>query len=106
MKDMLYKDVGERIMCTRAMRGYTRDSLAELAQITPKFLYEIENGKKGFSVWVLYNLSKALNVDCDYILTGKHSMEHDQKLMEVLGLFEANQAEGITNILKDIYAIL
>lgn len=106
MKNILYKDVGERIMCTRVMRGYTRDSLAELSQITSKFLYEIENGKKGFSVWVLFNLSKALNVDCDYLLTGKHSMDHDKKLMEVLGLFEAKQAEGITNILKDIYSIL
>ena len=42
----LYKEVGERIYLTRVMRGYTRDTLAELASISPKFLYEIEIGKK------------------------------------------------------------
>ena len=102
----IYKEAGERILLTRAMRGYTRESLAEKASISPKFLYEIETGKKGFSAIVLYNLCNALKVDCDYILTGKEKSGYDQKLIEALQLFNPSQTEGISIILKQIYELM
>lgn len=67
----LYKEAGKRLLSMRTSRGYTREKLAKQANISPKFLYEIETGKKGFSAFVLYHLSEALKVDCDYILTGR-----------------------------------
>lgn len=102
----LYKDAGERVLLTRVMRGYTRESLAELADISPKFLYEIETGKKGFSALVLYNLCVALKVDCDYILTGRKEATYDKGLLSILELFEKDKTEQITNILKDIYELI
>jgi len=65
-----YIEAGKRIHSERIMRGYTRKYLAEQASISPKFLYEIENGRKGFSAQVLYNLCNTLQVDCNYILSG------------------------------------
>lgn len=102
----VYKEAGERILLTRVMRGYTRELLAEKASISPKFLYEIENGKKGFSAMVLYNLCHALKVDCDYILTGKEKSDYDQKLTEALQLFKPSQTECISAILKQIYELI
>lgn len=102
----IYKESGERILLVRVMRGYTREELAEKASISPKFLYEIETGKKGFSAIVLYNICKALKVDCDYILTGKENANYDQKLVEALQLFNQNQTECISMILKQIYELL
>lgn len=102
----LYKDAGERILLTRVMRGYTRERLAELAEISPKFLYEIEAGRKGFSALVLHNLCKALKVDCDYILTGKQETVYDQKLVGVLELFAKDKTEKIAHILRDIHELL
>lgn len=102
----IYKESGERILLVRVMRGYTREELAEKASISPKFLYEIETGKKGFSAIVLYNICKALKVDCDYILTGKENVNYDQKLLEALQLFNQNQTECISVILKQIYELL
>lgn len=102
----IYKNAGERILLTRVMRGYTRETLAELAEISPKFLYEIETGKKGFSAQVLHNLCKALSVDCDYILTGKQVATYDQNLVGVLELFEKDKTEQITNVLKEIYELI
>lgn len=66
-----YIEAGKRIRLMRVERGYTRKHLAEMASVSTKFLYEIENGKKGFSAKVLYKLCKALDVDCGYILTGE-----------------------------------
>lgn len=98
-----YKEAGERILLIRVMRGYTRECLAEMASISPKFLYEIETGRKGFSASVLHNLCVALCVDSDYILTGAEKMEYDQKLMETLQLFNQSQTECLSDILKQIY---
>ena len=36
--------------------------LAELADISPRFLYEIETGRKGFSAEVYYKIGQALDV--------------------------------------------
>ena len=41
--------IGYRIRELREMHNYTREEIAEMVEISPKFLYEIESGKKGFS---------------------------------------------------------
>ena len=51
-------------------QGWTREDLAAVSGISPKFLYEIENGKKGFSAQTLSLLAKCLHVSCDYIMFG------------------------------------
>ena len=43
---VLQQKTGYRIMKIRLERHYSREYLAELADISPKFLYEIEIGKK------------------------------------------------------------
>ena len=48
MKNEIYIDAGHRIRTIRKQRGYSREYLAELSDISTKFLYEIECGKKGF----------------------------------------------------------
>ncbi len=69
----LYKHVGEYIIEKRGTLGYTREDLAERANISAKFLYEIETGKKGFSVFVLHKLCAALQISPnDVISEGMH----------------------------------
>lgn len=62
------KNVGQRIRKLREANSYTRDAFAEKVDISSKFLYEIETGKKGFTVEILSKISKALCVSNDYIL--------------------------------------
>ena len=45
----------------------TREQLAANADITTKFLYEVENGKKGLSATTLLKIANALSCSCDYI---------------------------------------
>jgi len=102
----IYKEAGERVYLVRMMRGYTRENLAELAEISPKFLYEIETGKKGFSSLVLLRLSQSLKVDCDYIMTGRNNMSYDQRLITTLELFNKRQSEQIALILEEIHELM
>lgn len=40
------RETGARIRALREAAGYSREQLSEMADISVKFLYEIESGKK------------------------------------------------------------
>lgn len=63
-------NIGKRIKELRQLRGYTREELAEMVDVTARFVYDIELGNKGMSLATLTSLSKALNAPTDYILFG------------------------------------
>ena len=92
--------VGARIMQLRLNRGYTREQLAYLADISEKFLYEIETGKKGFTVEILSKISKALCVSNDYILGGRENGKVPEKVVDILECFTPEQMEHVQDILK------
>lgn len=106
MKDLLYVETGLRIQKMRVKRGYTRDTVAELSGISTKFLYEIETGRKGFSASVLFRISQVLDVNCDYLLTGKRGKgKHSQKLLGTLELFDEEQIHKLVQLLEIVYEI-
>ncbi|MDO5154385.1 MAG: helix-turn-helix transcriptional regulator [Eubacteriales bacterium] len=63
-------EIGIRIRELREKNGYTREELAEYMEMSDKFIYDIESGKKGFSATTLLRFRKAFQVSCDYILLG------------------------------------
>lgn len=98
--------VGERIREIREIRKYTREELAEMADISEKFLYEIEVGRKGFSADTLCRLAKALSVSCDYIMYGIEGEKERQSIENiacVLEILEPEQISKIEEILKILY---
>lgn len=64
-------EMGERIREIRLMRNMTRDQLSTESGLSSKFLYEVENGKKGLSVESLLKIAEALSCSCDQIIMGK-----------------------------------
>ncbi|MDE5910347.1 MAG: helix-turn-helix transcriptional regulator [Lachnospiraceae bacterium] len=97
------KDIGFRVRHLRESNNYTRDVLAEKVDISAKFLYEIEMGKKGFTVEILYKLSKALNVSSDYILTGNETNKIPEKMVDTLECFDSDQMGRVQEILKVVH---
>lgn len=92
-------------MQLRTDRGYTREQLAYLADISEKFLYEIEMNKKGFSAETLMKLSHALEVSMDYIMLGKGSRKYDDEIVATLEQFKPNTLEMVARLLKAAYEI-
>ena len=83
------KKVGNRIRELREMHNYTREGMAEMVEISPKFLYEIESGKKGFSSDVFCKIARTLTVSCDYIMYGEeHSLRNGEKIYYILNQLE------------------
>lgn len=72
-------EIGERIKKQRLLNGYSRETLSELADITPRFCYDLELGLKNMSVNTLCKLSSSLHISTDYLLFGPVSEEDELK---------------------------
>lgn len=62
------------MLSIRKARGFTREQLAEKADISVQFLADIEKGRKNMTVTTLRKLSTALMVSADYIVNGTEKM--------------------------------
>lgn len=62
--------IGSRIKEKRTNMNLTREKLANMANISDKFLYDIEVGNKGMSAETLYKIARALCVSTDWLLKG------------------------------------
>lgn len=61
-------DLGNRIRKTRKSCGLTADRLAEILNINPTFLRQIEGGRSLPSLPVFVSICNALKVSPDYLL--------------------------------------
>ena len=93
---MNWVEIGARIRSQREAFGYTRETFAEMLDVTPKFCADIELGKKGMSVPTLCRIASVLKLSTDYILFGgpivkenldKEPISCEKKRMVVFILF-------------------
>lgn len=93
-------EVGRRITEIRQKRGYTRERLSELADISVQFLADIEKGRKSMTINTLRKISAALLVSTDYIVNGTSDQENSDyiNIISILSTFSdknKKQAEKI-----------
>ena len=97
----IYLTSSKIIKSLRTRRGYSVSELAEAAEISTKFLYNIEAGKAGFSAKVLFNIAKVLNVSCDFILTGYGNNEMST-IVEIVKQFNETEQKYLERILLEM----
>lgn len=95
--------VGGRIKGLRLERNMTREELAEAAELSASFLYEIEMGKKGFSAYTLESLAGALDVQTDYILRGTDGKKVEISSQKADGMLSLESLLCIQKKLLDAY---
>lgn len=101
-----YRDIGVRIMKLRKEKGYSREQLAELANISASFLYEIETSKKGLSVNSLVGLVEALEVSADYLLYGTVQVQCENSIFEMIRKFSSKDLQRVEKLLKIVYELI
>ena len=89
MKEMFIK-AGERIRFVRQFRGLERKSLCDMVGITEDELTGIEECGKGFNGEILYNISRALSVEPDYLFSGTLTRINDEELEAAIKLNSIN----------------
>lgn len=90
--------IGERIKKQRLLNGYSREKLAEMAGITPRFCYDLELGLKNMSTNTLLKLSEALNVSVDYLLFGAQTEK--EEYTSIIGLVETCPVSSLSHLEK------
>lgn len=97
MQTINFVDMGERIKKQRVLLGYSREKLAEMVDITPRFCYDIELGLKKTSLNTLCRLSDALHISTDYILFGKNIIDSDS-FQSIMGLLRQCPEDKIKHL--------
>lgn len=95
-----------RIMKLRKEKGYSREQLAELANISPSFLYEIETSRKGLLVNSLVGLVEALEVSSDYLLYGTIQVQRENSIFEMIRKFSSTDQQRVEKLLKIVYELI
>ena len=99
--DMIKDGMGIRIQELRKERNMTREELAEKAEISIKFLYEVEMGKKGISAETLLKIAVALSASCDYLLTGE--CKNQNRRYDNLSQKQMKRLEKIIKLISEFY---
>lgn len=60
--------LGQRLRKVREEQGYTREQLAELLDLSPRFLADVELGESGLSITSLRTVCARLHVSADFLL--------------------------------------
>ena len=97
-------EVGARITELRKQRGYTREKLSELADVSVQFLADIEKGRKSMTVATLKRVAAALLVPTDYIINGTMGNSDNDGIISILNtLSDKNkkQAEKILTVFAE-----
>ena len=106
MKKELNVEIGARIKCKRKDLKYTREFLAELIDISPQFLADIECGKKGMSFSTLIKLCQCLGVSCDYIILGKTQDNRYERITQFVESIDEKYLPMVENLLGNILQII
>lgn len=89
--DRLLATLGERIRALRAARGFTLRELAERAELSARFLVQLESGTANVSVRKLAALARALGTTPSELLAGPGG-EADLPVIALLGLRGAGKS--------------
>lgn len=83
-------EIGGRIKAYRKSMGISQEKLAEMINVSPHYIYEIERGTKTMSLETFATLSEALNLSTDYILFG-NQIDNTVSLSEQLNRMDEEQ---------------
>lgn len=100
MEENIMQLIGKRLRKQREKLNMTREEFAEKANISPQFLAEIENGKKGMSVNTLYKICNNYNLSADYLLFGRLS-SNANSLSEPYLSYTEDIIEIVNNIILE-----
>ena len=71
--DVVRRQLGANVRRWRVRRGWTQDQLAEQANISAKFVGEVERGEDNPSLETLWALVCALKIEWSDLLSEQHS---------------------------------
>lgn len=113
MSKELNEAIGGRIRAYRESLGLNREAFSEQIGLSPQFLAEAENGKKGLSAESIYKICSNSDMSADYLVLGKIKKDRlktplDYALQDIPGEYSVQYVkmlqtvnDMLTSALKD-----
>jgi transcriptional regulator with XRE-family HTH domain len=79
-----YVEIGNRIRLEREKFDMTREKLAELLNLSPYFLGQIERGERKMSISTLINISECLHISIDYLFFEQVNINSNNNVLHSL----------------------
>lgn len=98
------QELGEKIKRLRKQRGLTQEQLAEMVDISPRNLSNIEVGVSFVKAETLEKIIDSLNVSTEELFANEHIKTNLELLAEIDKYI--NKIKGDTRMLEKIYKIL
>ena len=104
---LLKNDIGKAIKTAREEAGFTQEYLAELINVSTKYLSHIETGRKMPSVTTLYHIAIELNMSVDEIFF-QHQISNQFNLINIekkLSDYSIKELSLISLIIDSIHKV-
>lgn len=107
------KEIGLRIKICRKENHLTQEKFAEMINVSPHYIYEIERGSKAMSLYTLHNIATCLNISTDYLLYGNmpfnspnSSNPSSDTLFSLLSELPVEKRENLAHIITTLLPYL
>ena len=91
---MNLSEIGGRIKAERKKQGLSQERLAEMINVSPHYIYEIERGLKTMSLETLVNVTETMGLSADFIIFGE-KIDNNINLYEQLEKMDLQQREKV-----------
>ena len=92
--------IGLRVRAKREELKLSREKLAEIIDVSPQFLAQIELGRRGMSSATLYKVCNSLSASADYIVLGKEGSNDLSVFNEMLSNLDPKYLPYAEDLLK------
>ncbi|MFR1884779.1 MAG: helix-turn-helix domain-containing protein [Blautia sp.] len=103
------EQIGLRVKNSRRKKHLTQEKFAELIDVSPHYIYEIERGLKAMSLYTLNNIVVCLDISSDYLLYGDDSprkTNSPKQSKDKLTLITETLSPQKKNTVADIISVL
>ena len=98
------KELGEKIKRVRKLRGLTQEQLAEMVDISPRNLSNIELGVSFVKAETLENIIDSLNITTEELFANNHIKTNHELIREINNFI--NKIQSDNKSLEKVYKIL
>ena len=104
-----YKAIGQRIKIARIKKGITQESVANIINMTPSHMSNVETGKTKVSLPTLIAIANALSVSvdtllCDNVLSSKVIFEKEAK--DIFSACDEYEIRSLVELLKSAKTVI
>lgn len=108
MKALDYKVIGEKIAKRRTAQGFTQEAIANLLDVNPSHISNIEHGRAHPSLTILVRIANILHCSVDCFLDGEYTFHItkdsesalDDKITDMLKYCDSDKKQRILKMIE------